>query len=87
MARKTSTQRYISTFFDEKGIDLEESFEITTQDGTWNLMSYGVIIKAILGTGEAERAAVANRIRRIDFQAGDVKHYLRHLAQGLAETQ
>jgi hypothetical protein len=79
----SSAAHYLKTFFDEKGIDPEETFEFTNDLGVWNLMPYGVVIEAILGAPAAEQAAIAKKIRIIDFKNGDVKDFLRHLGKAL----
>ena len=84
MARKTATTRYLVTFFEEKDIDKEERFEVEGASGA-NSIPYGVVIEAILATGREEQTGIANMLRRIDFRNGDVRAYLRHLAQALAQ--
>jgi hypothetical protein len=77
--------RYLTLFFAEKDLgDLEDHFEVTTTAGTWNLIPYGCVVEAIMATTGDERAAIVATLRRIDFVNGDVRHYLRHLGQGLA---
>jgi hypothetical protein len=83
MARATGSKKYLKTFFDEKGIDMEEPFTLEV-NGVAHFMSYGVVVEAIMGAAPAEQNGIANALRRIDFCNGDVKHYLRHLAMALA---
>lgn len=75
---------FFKTFFEEKGIDPEEQFQVFSKGGTWNLMSYGVVMDAISKTQGREKQEIEMMLRRIDFENGDVRHYLRHLAQALA---
>lgn len=84
MARTTTTAatRYLRTFFEEKDIDREATFELEGPSGV-NLMSYGVVIEAILGAPQDEQKGIGDMIRRIDFLNGDVRRYLRHLAAAL----
>lgn len=75
-------EKWLDTLVEEKGIDLDEMFEINKTQ--LNIMSYGVVVEAIKTTGTAEQQAIKNMLVKIDFMNGDVKHYFRHLAQALA---
>ena len=75
-------EKWLDTFIEEKNIDPEEYFEITDDNG-WNLIPYGCIIEAMKATSPEEQAAIKKTIVQIDFINGDVKHYMRHLAQAL----
>lgn len=74
--------KWLDTFLEEKGIDLEQGFEL---EGSWgtNFFTYGVVVEAIKNTGKEEQKAIKNMIVKIDFMNGDVRHYFRHLAQAL----
>jgi len=86
MPRETKTARYLRLFFAETDkVDHDATFEVTT-NGTWNLMSYGVVVEAIFGAPRAEQEKITNMIRRIDFQNGDVSRYLRHLGVCMARV-
>lgn len=74
---------WIDTLIEEKGIDLDDSFEINGQSG-FNLFTYGVIVEAIKSAPAHEQKAIKDVIVMIDFKNGDVRHYFRHLAQALA---
>ena len=74
---------WIDTFIDEKGIDLEQTFEFDNHNG-FNLMSYGVVVEAIKTCRAEEFKKIKATIVKIDFMNGDVCHFLRHLGQGLA---
>jgi hypothetical protein len=78
---------WLSTFLDEKGINLDETFELTSSAGFAHFMSYDVIYEAILLTSKDEQSKIKNMLVSIDFKNGDVKHYLRHLGQGLVENR
>ena len=70
---------YLTTFFEEKDLPTV-SWEITSKDGTWNHISNEVVIEHVLATQGDERRKIENVIRKIDFQNGDVNHFLRFLA-------
>jgi len=79
--------KYLKTFFEEKGIDREERFTVEGVEHPVfgkHEMPYGVVIDTIMQAPKDEQKKIADMIRRIDFQNGDVKHYLRHLAKAIA---
>ena len=74
---------WINTFIEEKGVNLEESFEVNTGQ-LYHLMNYGVVVEAIKAASSNEQAVIKDMLVRIDFRNGSVAHYLRHLGEGLA---
>ena len=62
---------------------MEETFEIDGPSGP-NLMSYAVVVETIKSAPDHERKGIKSMMVKIDFVNGDVKHYLRHLAQAIA---
>ena len=74
---------WLNTLIAEKGIDLEQGFEVEGASGT-NHMSYGIVVAAIKGAPKHEQAGIKTTIVKIDFHNGDVRHFLRHLAQAIA---
>lgn len=75
--------KWLDTLIEEKNINLDEQFEVS---GTWgvNYMQYQNVIEAIKSTSEYEQKQIQNMLIKIDFVNGDIKHYLRHLAQAIA---
>lgn len=69
---------WLDTLISEKGIDLEETFEIEN-----NTMPYGVVIEHIKIANKTEREAIKKVLVMIDFKNGDIKHFLRHIAQAI----
>lgn len=78
------SRNYLKTFFEEKDLPYEQ-WEITSDEGTWNLISNEVVIEHTLLTEGEERNQIENVIRKIDFLNGDVNHFLRHLAGALVQ--
>lgn len=78
---------WIDTFIEEKGIDLEDTFEITSSKGEYNLMPYGVVIEHMKIASPEEQAAIKNMIVKIDFNNADVKGYLKHLGKAIVENR
>ena len=85
MASNSPFNRWFETFLDEKGIDLEEGFTVNGPSGP-NHMQYVHVVQTIVEHAPAsEQRAIKTALVRIDFQNGDVRHYLRHLAQAIAQ--
>lgn len=74
--------KWLDTLIEEKDIDIESTFEIDTPDN-WHLMPYGCVIEAIKSAPAHEQSSIKTMLVKIDFGGGDIKHYLRHLAQAL----
>ena len=79
----SNATKYLKNFFAEKDL-IDETFEVTSENGTTNMMSTGVVIEAIFQASQKEQKAIGDTIRKIDFMNGDVNHYLKHLGQALA---
>ena len=75
--------KWLETFIQEKGVDLEDSFTVQGPGGE-NHMQYIHVIAAIQGAPAHEQAGIKSMIVKIDFRNGDVRHYFRHLAQAIA---
>lgn len=77
--------RYLRTYFKEKNLP-EVVFEVESENGTPNIISNHVVIEHILKCASADEVnSIANIVRRIDFANGDINHFLKHLAQALAQ--
>lgn len=76
--------KWLDTFLEEKGIDLDEGF--TVQGANWgdNHMTYGVVVEHIKIAPKGEQNKIKDMLVKIDFKNGDVRHFLRHLAQAIA---
>ena len=74
---------WIKTLNSEKGIDLEERFEVEGPSGT-NSFNYGVVVEHILITSATEKAAIKEVLVKIDFANGDILDFSRHLARAIA---
>ena len=78
---------WFETFFDEKGIDSDRTFEINAADGTPNFIPAGVVIEHILIAPRHEQEQIKNILVAIDFKNGDVYHFLKHLATALVNSR
>lgn len=72
---------WLDTLIEEKGVDIEEVFVV--EAGLYEDMTYGCVIDAIKNTSKIEQQKIQNILVKIDFQNGDIKHFLRHLAKAL----
>ena len=76
--------KWLDTFIEEKGIDLDGSFEVKSQQGTPNWMTYQNVIDAIKQTSDAEQRGIKTMLVKLDVSNADITKYLRHLAQAIA---
>lgn len=78
-----SFDKWLDTFISEKGIDLEDTFDVEGPSGT-NTMPYGVIIEHMKIAGPQEQKALKNKMVYLDFKNADIKDFLRHLGGAIA---
>lgn len=76
-------ETFFYNFFSEK-TGIKDSFDITLDNGSFHIVETGVILEMIEKTKGTERKNIEMIIRKIDFQNGDVNHFLNHLATGIA---
>lgn len=79
-------RQWIETFLDEKGIDVEHTFEYNREDG-FALISVGAIVEQICVSGADVQRAIKNKLAYIDFRNGDVLDFLRFLGADMAGRQ
>ena len=73
---------WFDTFLSERELPSRQ-WEITDAEGAWHLISSEVVIEAIHGASAHEQKAIKAMIIRIDFVAGDILGYFKHLAKAL----
>lgn len=78
--------KYFEVFFEEKGIHLEDEFYEVEHGGQSHFIEGGFLKELIFGAPVHEQKSIANVLRRIDFANGNVKHFLRHLAEGYVKA-
>ena len=79
----TRFNNWIDTLVEEKGIDLEECFEVEGPSGT-NVIPYGVIVEHMKIAPTSEQRKIKDVLVMIDFKNGDILHFFRHLGQAIA---
>jgi hypothetical protein len=77
--------KWLDTFLEEKGIDLEDDFTVQGAFYGDNYMTYEVVVEHIKIAPKHEQKKIKDMLVKIDFKNGDVKHFLRHLGQALAK--
>ena len=83
-----TTATFFETFFTEKNLT-EEIYEVEAKTGgifgTTHLIPTSAVIAKIKTTKGNEAKQIEGILRKIDFANGDVHHFLRHLAQAMAD--
>ena len=74
---------FFNRYFNEKDLD-NQVYEITTPNGTMNLIETDMVITKIKTTQGEEAKKIEAIIRQIDCLNGDLHHFLKHLAQAMA---
>jgi len=74
--------KYLETFFAEKDLP-EVNWDLVDNNGVGHSIGSVVVLEHIAIAPRHEQEAIANVIRRIDFDNGDVNDYLKHLAGAL----
>lgn len=77
-----SFNNWLDTFIDEKGISLDDIFEIE-ENGEHHIFEIGNIVENIKATSPKEQAEIKDMLVKIDFHNGDVIDYFKHLAKAL----
>lgn len=78
--------KYLEMFFEEKKLP-HQLWELTDPSGAWNLIGSEVVLESIGKASVEEQNEIADVIRKIDFENGDVNHFLKHLAQALVDLR
>ena len=76
------SKSYLLTFFKEKQLPIA-MWQLDDKHGETHFIDNQVVIEAVLNTNKNEQKGIADMIRKIDFNNGDVNNYLKHLAGAL----
>tara|TARA_Y100000401_G_scaffold116090_1_gene121107 strand:+ start:825 stop:1097 length:273 start_codon:yes stop_codon:yes gene_type:complete len=74
---------YITRYFDEKDLD-DQVYEVESPNGTVNFISTGDVIWALKTSEGDARRSIQRVLHQLDLCNGDVHHFLKHMAKGLA---
>lgn len=75
---------WLDTFVEEKGFDLEHTFEAEGPIWGMNLIPLGCVIEAIKAASQQEQQAIRATLVNLDFVNADCLGYFGHLAKALA---
>jgi len=73
---------FFTTFFKEKDL-VEKTYEVEI-NGTWHLIPTSIVIQQIKAASGADKKKIEMVLRKLDFLNGDIHHFLKHLAVGIA---
>lgn len=76
--------KWLETFLEEKGIDLDTEIVVQGEVYGDNYMTVEVIVEHIKIAPKHEQDAIKNTLIKIDFHNGDVMHFFNHLAKAIA---
>ena len=80
-----SFEKWLDTFIEEKGIDLEDTFSLEG-DESFHIFEVGNVIENIKKAPPQEQAKIKDMLVKIDFNNGNVLDYLQHLAKALVKA-
>lgn len=87
LKRPTAFDEWLTRFVNEKELDTEYRFDVEGPKGGrgWNSIPLGVVLEACRTASPQEQAQIKNTLVKIDVLNGDVMHFFKHLAQGMAK--
>jgi len=82
----TKFQQWLTTFAEEKQLDMSEPVEGKRVSGKITQLQVGDVLSAMMSAPASEQAQIKNILVQIDFANGDVMHFIRHAAKALDST-
>lgn len=83
--RKPAFQRWIETFIEEKGLDLDHEFTIE-HDGNIHFLTLEFLVELMIKAPKNEQLQIKEKVVYIDFKNGDVMHFFNFLAGAYIKT-
>lgn len=83
---QNQAQSYLTRFFEEKVINYQ-MWTLTDKNGTSHIIDTDVMIDAVKNAHPRYQVPIARQLIKIDFANGDVRHFLKYLAQGLIDNK
>lgn len=77
---------WFETFLEEKDLPYEQ-WEIEDQQGNTHIIDNEVVIEAIKSAPAAEQQQIKEKIIMLDFKAGDINDFFKHLAKALVDQR
>jgi len=81
--KSESIANWLDTFISEKGLDIDQYFEIDGPSGV-NMINYHHVLQIIKSAPIQEQRAIKMMMISLDFNNADIAKYFRHLAQAIA---
>jgi hypothetical protein len=79
---------YIKTLLEEKGISLNHTFEIESDEVFGNhFIPMEVLIEFINNLSPIIQSQIKNKLVMIDFNNGNVLHFLEYLSKGMVQVK
>lgn len=75
--------KWLDTFIEEKGLDLNHIFEVETDDPLWGTVL--IPLSAVVEAAKTIPEWVEQDLIYIDYLNGDVMHYFKFLAEGMTK--
>ena len=75
---------WIDTFVEEKGLDLDHTFEVEGASGT-NWISVAVVVEFFKSLPATVQNQVKTKIVEVDYHNGDMMHFFKFAAKGMAQ--
>lgn len=79
----TTFANWIDTFVEEKGLEIDQTFEVEGRSGL-NVIPLAVLIEHMKIAPKREQDRIKDTIVRIDFLNGNVMDFFKHLAGAIA---
>jgi hypothetical protein len=77
---------YINTLIEEKSnISLDTVIEVEGPEWGTNFIPLECVVEYIMSSGKANQDKVVMTLRKIDYAAGDVMHFFKHVATFMAK--
>ena len=73
-------EKWLETLITEKGVDMDDAIELEGHIG----FTYAVLVEQLAAMPE-HHEAIKTKLVVIDFKNGDVFHFLKYLAKGIAD--
>ena len=78
-------EKWLDTLVEEKGLDLEHTFEHKGPVYGWNMIPLGCVIDQIKAFHPQTQQMTKKRLVEIDFKNGDVMHFFDYIAKKMAQ--
>ena len=75
--------KWLDTFIEEKGIDLEQGFTVHGPSGE-NHMTYGIVIEHMKIAPANEQKQIKDMLVKLDFKNAKIEPFLEHLGKAIA---